>query len=167
MKLITFTLLVGCALSTPAAVNAFTPTRRAASCDAAKVAQLSGGIQANLEVQKNELAGIKDLQSIGEANSTDSANKFAAQKLKVLAIQQQGIDIRAMNQAIADEITSPATAGLKTVQGAQATEMRQVMGLTGNGKTDDATYQMLVQEVQDGTKQNQANYAAAKGQCKA
>jgi len=114
----------------------------------------------------NELPRIKDLQSIEAANATASADKFAIQRLKVLAIQQQGIDIRAMNQAIADEIKSPAIAGLKTVQGAQALEMRQVMGLTGNARTDDAVYQMLVQEVQDGTKQNQANLAAAKGQCK-
>ncbi|KAF1363969.1 hypothetical protein EJ07DRAFT_162498 [Lizonia empirigonia] len=166
MKLFTFTLLIGYTLSTPVAVNTLIPTRQAASCDAVKVGQLSGGIQANLDVQKQELAGIKDLQSIEAANTTGSADKFATQKMKVLAIQQQGIDIRSMNQAIADEIKSPAIAGLKTVQGAQALEMRQVMGLTGTAKTDDAVYQMLVKEVQDGTKQNQANLEAAKGQCK-
>jgi len=64
MKLFTFALFVGCALSTPVAVNsaqgATSPqlhSRQAASCDAVKVAQLSGGIQANLDVQKEELAG--------------------------------------------------------------------------------------------------------------
>jgi hypothetical protein len=108
---------------------------------------------------------IKYLQSIGATNTTNSAKNFGSQRLTVLTIQQQGIDIRSMNQAIADEIKSPATDGLKTVQGAQVLEMRQVMGLTGDAKTDGPIFQMLVQEVQDGTKQNQANLAASKGQC--
>ncbi|KAF9698705.1 hypothetical protein EKO04_002699 [Ascochyta lentis] len=171
MKLFMLTLVIGCAIASPVALGALTPapllnTRQTSSCDAVKVAQLSGGIQANLDVQKDELAGIKDLQSIEATNSTASASNFAAQRLKVLAIQQQGIDIRAMNQAIAGEIKSPATDGLNTVQGAQVLEMRQVMELTGVAKSDEPIFQLLVKEVQDGTKQNQANLAAAEGQCK-
>ena len=49
------------------------------------------------------------------------------------------------------------------MQGAQVKEMTQVQGLTGkNDKTNTDTLATLVQEVQDGTKQNQQNLAAAK-----
>lgn len=107
---------------------------------------------------------IKDLQKLETNNAT--AASFATKRQDVLVIQQLGINIRTQNQQIAGEIKSPAIAGLNTVQGAQTTEMRQVMGLTGNEKTDAAVLQTLVKEVEDGTKQNEANLAAAQGQCK-
>lgn len=95
-----------------------------------------------------------------------SAGHFALERQNVLFIQQLGIDIRTQNQQIADEIKSPAIDGLNIVQGAQVKEMRQVMGLTGTADTDKAVLQTLVQEVEDGTKQNEMNLAAAQSQCK-
>lgn len=108
---------------------------------------------------------IKKLQKIGASNATTDQT-FAMDRQKVLVIQQLGINIRAQNQEIAGEIKSPATAGLKIVQGAQIIELRQVMGLTGNEMTDAPVLKSLVQEVENGTKQNKANLVAAQGQCK-
>jgi hypothetical protein len=49
------------------------------------------------------------------------------------------------------------------VAGAQTKEIDQVRSLKGTSG-DAETIKMLVQEVMDGTKQNQKNLAAAKGQ---
>lgn len=89
--------------------------------------------------------------------------EFQTEQQSVLRIQQQGINIRANNQKLAKEIKSPAASGLATVAMAQVKEMTQVQGLKGN-EADANTLQQLVQEVQDGTKQNQKNLAAAKSQ---
>lgn len=51
MKLFILAIIAGSAFATPALRT------RQASCDAQKVAQLAGGIQANLYVQKQELEG--------------------------------------------------------------------------------------------------------------
>jgi hypothetical protein len=91
------------------------------------------------------------------------AGAFQAQQKSVLDIQQKGINIRANNQKLAKEINSPANAGLATVANAQVLEKNQVTSLKGNA-ADAATLQKLVTEVQDGTKQNQKNLAAAKSQ---
>jgi hypothetical protein len=50
------------------------------------------------------------------------------------------------------------------VAGAQTKEIDQVRSLRGNAASDEETIKMLVQEVMDGTKQNQKNLEAAKGQ---
>lgn len=52
MKLYIFTLFTSTVFALPPISN-----RQATPCDSEKVAQLSGGIQANLFVQKQELAG--------------------------------------------------------------------------------------------------------------
>jgi hypothetical protein len=88
---------------------------------------------------------------------------FNATQGSVLAIQQRGIDIRANNQKLAKEINSPAADGLAIVAGAQTKEIDQVRSLKGTS-ADAKTLGMLVTEVMDGTKQNQKNLAAAKGQ---
>jgi hypothetical protein len=96
-------------------------------------------------------------------NGTAPAAAFSTTQKSVLAIQQKGITIRANNQKLAKEINSPAVAGLAIVAGAQVKEMTQVQGLKDTA-ADAATLTTLVQEVQDGTKQNQKNLAAAKTQ---
>jgi hypothetical protein len=96
-------------------------------------------------------------------NGTAPAAAFTTTQKDVLAIQQKGITIRANNQKLAKEINSPAVAGLAIVAGAQVKEMTQVQGLK-DAAADAATLMTLVQEVQDGTKQNQKNLAAAKTQ---
>ncbi|KAF2847447.1 hypothetical protein T440DRAFT_456238 [Plenodomus tracheiphilus IPT5] len=159
MKLLIFTILVGTAFAAPTLSS-----RQNSTCDPEKVAQLVGGIQANLFVQKQELAGIKNLQKLEAKNGS---THFSKERQNVLVIQQLGIDIRAQNQQIATEINSPAIDGLNIVQGAQITEMRQVMGLTGDKANDQDVLGTLVKEVEDGTKQNEANLAAAQGQCNA
>lgn len=88
---------------------------------------------------------------------------FQVTQQSVLAIQQQGIALRANNQQLASAIKSPASDGLAIVAKAQVQEMTQVQGLKGT-KADVATLKTLVTEVQDGTKQNQKNLAAAKSQ---
>jgi len=88
---------------------------------------------------------------------------FATTQQSVLAIQQKGITIREKNQKLAGEIKSPAADGLAVVAGAQTKEIEQVKGLKGT-QADAGTLSMLVQEVRDGTKQNQMNLDAAKGQ---
>ncbi|CAE7180159.1 hypothetical protein PTNB73_03705 [Pyrenophora teres f. teres] len=153
-------LIAGSAFAAPAssgcaAAAAGNGTLTGDSCTAART-QLVDGIQANLDIQAQELKGIECLQKeVGTA-------KFKAEQTSVLAIQQKGIDIRAKNQQLAKEINSPAAAGLNIVAGAQVKEMMQVMSLTGTAEADDATLKTLVQEVQDGTKQNQKNLADAK-----
>lgn len=81
----------------------------------------------------------------------------------MLAIQKRGVDIRANNQKLAAQINSPAADGLAIVAGAQTKEIGQVQSLKGTA-ADAPTISMLVQEVMDGTMQNQKNLAAAKGQ---
>lgn len=104
----------------------------------------------------NILRSVQTLQKqLGTAD-------FKATQAKVLDIQQKGIDIRTNNQKLAKQINSPASAGLDIVQGAQVKEKSQVQGLTGTAAADTATLNTLVQEVQDGTKQNQKNLADAK-----
>ncbi|CBX96181.1 hypothetical protein IAQ61_001355 [Plenodomus lingam] len=158
MKFFVLTVLVGSAFGGPTL-----SVRQNATCDMEKVTQLAGGIQANLFVQQQELAGIKCLQKL-EPNQASS--QFPEERQRVLAIQQLGINIRAQNQNLAKDINSPAIDGLNVVEGAQITEMRQVMGLTGDGEKDKDVLETLVKEVEDGTKQNEANLAAAQGQCK-
>ena len=93
------------------------------------------------------------------------ANDFTAQQQKVLAIQNQGIQIRASNQQLAQQLNSPAQDGLATVAMAQLLEVSQVKSLQGTtGQMDQATFKMLVQEVMDGTMQNMKNLMAAMGQ---
>ncbi|PZD36435.1 hypothetical protein A1F97_08312 [Pyrenophora tritici-repentis] len=111
---------------------------------------------ANLNIQAQELKGIQCLQK------EEGTAGFKAEQASVLKIQQKGIEIRANNQKLAKEINSPAAAGLDIVAGAQVKEMMQVMSLNGTAKADDATLKMLVQEVEDGTKQNEKNLAEAK-----
>ncbi|KAF1979371.1 hypothetical protein BU23DRAFT_403036, partial [Bimuria novae-zelandiae CBS 107.79] len=119
-------------------------------------AKLAKGIQANLDIQAQELKGIQTLQA-------GAANGFAAQQQSVLDIQNQGIAIRATNQKLAAQINSPAQDGLATVAMAQVLEVSQVKSLNGTAG-DKATFTKLVQEVMDGTKQNQKNLAAAQSQ---
>jgi hypothetical protein len=108
------------------------------------------------------LRSVQTLQSM-LSNGTAPAAAFSTTQKSVLAIQQKGITIRANNQKLAKEINSPAAAGLAIVAGAQVKEMTQVQGLKDTA-ADTATLKTLVQEVQDGTKQNQKNLAAAKTQ---
>jgi hypothetical protein len=105
---------------------------------------------------------VQTLQSMLK-NGTATAAAFSTTQKSVLAIQQKGITIRANNQKLAKEINSPAAAGLAVVAGAQVKELTQVQGLNDTA-ADAATLMALVQEVQDGTKQNQKNLAAAKTQ---
>lgn len=90
---------------------------------------------------------------------------FTSQRLSLLKIQQSGVDIRNSNQILAAELKSPSQQGLATVADAQILEINQVKQLRGGGSEDQATLKMLVQEVQDGTKQNMMNLAAAQSQC--
>ncbi|KAF2682395.1 hypothetical protein K458DRAFT_307327 [Lentithecium fluviatile CBS 122367] len=139
------------------------------TCNAQLVAKLAGGIEQNLNIQAQELKGVQTLQKLTASNTTGASIKgtsnFQSQQQAVLTIQQAGIDIRAQNQKIAQEINSPAQQGLAIVAQAQVTEMTQVMGLQGGGEQDKKTLEMLAKEVQDGTKQNMMNLMAAETQC--
>jgi hypothetical protein len=69
MRLLTFTIPTISVIALPVTVGLYVPSfapkvpppllssRQTASCDPIKVAQLSGGIQANLDVQAEELIG--------------------------------------------------------------------------------------------------------------
>ncbi|USP81946.1 hypothetical protein yc1106_09220 [Curvularia clavata] len=163
MKAFTLLVLIASALAAPANKGGCGNAAGAAAGGAAACtktrADLEKGIQDNLNIQAQELAGVQTLQKqIGTAD-------FKTTQAKVLKIQQQGIDIRVNNQKLAKQINSTASAGLDIVQGAQLKEMSQVQGLTGTAATEKAdkeTLATLVQEVQDGTKQNQKNLADAK-----
>jgi hypothetical protein len=105
---------------------------------------------------------VQTLQSMAQ-NGTAQVAAFQKTQKSVLGIQQKGIEIRSNNQKLAKEINSPAADGLAIVATAQVKEMTQVMGLN-NTAADVGTLKQLVQEVQDGTKQNEKNLAAAKSQ---
>ncbi|KAF2028777.1 hypothetical protein EK21DRAFT_90297 [Setomelanomma holmii] len=90
------------------------------------------GIQANLNIQAQELKGVQTLQSLVQSASISSdAKTFQAERKSVLNIQAQGISIRANNQNLAQQIDSPAIAGLAIVATAQVKEMSQVRSLNG------------------------------------
>lgn len=182
-----------------------------AQCDPKNVAKLVGGIQANLNIQAQELKGVLALQKLVNANA-NAANgtappppaaaaaappaygapadpaaaaappkdpnaaqqqqqqgqqnqQFAQEQAAVLSIQQAGVDFRKQNQELAKKLNSPAQDGLAIVAKAQLQEISQVQALTGDPAKDDAVLKMLVQEVQDGTKQNEKNLKAAESQC--
>ncbi|KAH8722356.1 hypothetical protein GQ44DRAFT_622830 [Phaeosphaeriaceae sp. PMI808] len=147
--------LIAAALAAPA------PQAAGAKCTQAQ-AHLTKGIQQNLDIQAQELKGVQTLQVMEKAGTAQAA-AFQKEQKSVLSIQQQGIAIRANNQKLAKEINSPAASGLDIVAKAQVKEKDQVTGLKGNA-ADATTLALLVQEVQDGTKQNQMNLAAAKSQ---
>lgn len=113
---------------------------------------------------------VKTLQTLVAANTTRAAvngtSDFEIERQAVLVIQQKGIDIRAKNQQMAMSLNSPSQMGLAVVAQAQTTEMMQVKSLEGGGDSDKKTLQTLVQEVEDGTKQNEMNLQMAESQCK-
>ncbi|KAH3978663.1 hypothetical protein HBI56_081240 [Parastagonospora nodorum] len=163
MKSFAFLCLISVALAAPSPlswrINAAAPAAPAApkvNCTEVQ-AKLEKGIKANLDIQAQELQGVHALQLQG------GLAEFETTQQSVLSIQQKGITIRAENQKLAAEIKSPAADGLAIVAGAQTKEMMQVMSLKGTA-ADEATLKLLVQEVQDGTKQNQKNLAAATNQ---
>ncbi|KAH7068165.1 hypothetical protein BKA63DRAFT_107563 [Paraphoma chrysanthemicola] len=173
MKTFVLAFLIAHVLSAPTQQQSCTQDAAAApAADCAQVqGQLEKGIQANLDIQAQELTGVEALQSLlsgasAGGNATASATTtfaFQATQKEVLNIQAQGITIRAENQKLAGEISSPAANGLGIVAQAQVLEMTQVQNLNGTA-ADEATLQKLVQEVMDGTMQNQKNLAAAKEQ---
>lgn len=104
------------------------------------------------------------VQALQNMSMCDTVMKgFVAQQKAVLDIQSKGIAIRAKNQELAKQLNSPAIDGLATVAKAQVQEKDQVSGLKGTA-ADMKTLATLVQEVEDGTKQNEKNLAAAKSQ---
>jgi hypothetical protein len=153
MKSFTILCLVATALAAPAKMAA-APT---ANCTQIQT-QLEKGIQANLDIQAQELKGYtwppfaqplyftELIHSVQSLNLQTGTAEFTTTQQSVLAIQQKGITIRQNNQKLAKEIKSPAADGLAIVAGAQTKEMLQVMGL------------------KDGTAQNGKNLAAAQGQ---
>ncbi|KAK7183445.1 hypothetical protein PSPO01_10404 [Paraphaeosphaeria sporulosa] len=131
-----------------------------------QVGDLAKGIQANLDIQKQEsspFASVQFLQAMSNAKS-NSTQDFKNIQKAVLNIQQQGIDIRTNNQKLAQQVNSPAQMGLAIVATAQITEKDQVTSLNGSC-ADQGTLKTLVKEVQDGTKQNKKNLQAAQSQC--
>jgi hypothetical protein len=168
MKTFTLLCLFVSALAAPA------PQASPANCAAIQT-KLEQGIQANLDIQAQELKGyvslaipsflpqLTHLISVYALKLQGGTAGFNATQASVLAIQQRGVDIRANNQKLAKEINSPAADGLAIVAGAQTKEIDQVKSLKGTSG-DAATLGMLVMEVMDGTKQNQKNLEAAKGQ---
>ncbi|PSN69414.1 hypothetical protein BS50DRAFT_572558 [Corynespora cassiicola Philippines] len=147
------------------------PSGGNSTCNAQKVAVLMGGINANLDIQAQELKGVQTLQKLAASNTTLKAldgsgpSNFELTKQNVLAIQQKGIDIRAENQRLAGELNSPSQMGLAIVAMAQVTEKMQVEMLQGGGEKDMKTLETLVKEVEDGTKQNTMNLQMAQSQC--
>ncbi|KAF2185762.1 hypothetical protein K469DRAFT_631665 [Zopfia rhizophila CBS 207.26] len=181
MKILAILFIAGTAFAFPA------PTQgtQKPNCSAQQVQQLSDGIQANLDIQKQELQGVLSLQQLvhaannstqnaGNATSTNSCTpseaqaqaegEFVSEQKKVLDIQTKGIQIRAENQKIAAQLNSPAASGLAVVAMAQVLEMMQVQMLKGGGNNDVKLLNMLVKEVNDGTKQNEMNKMAAESQ---
>jgi hypothetical protein len=172
MKSFALLCFVAVALAAPAKLA---PT---ASLNCTEVqTQLEKGIQANLDIQAQELKGytfsllfpsvaphlLTSNCSVHSLQLQSGTGEFETTQQSVLSIQQKGITIRANNQKLAAEIKSPAADGLAVVAGAQTKEMMQVMSLKGTAADAD-TLKQLVQEVQDGTKQNEKNLATAKGQ---
>ncbi|EOA92306.1 uncharacterized protein SETTUDRAFT_86794 [Exserohilum turcica Et28A] len=156
MKGFAFMCLIAAALAAPAAVCQKAAAVTGAACTKAQT-ELEAGIQANLDIQAQELKGYN-------MSMCDTVMKgFVAQQKAVLDIQSKGIAIRAKNQELAKQLNSPAIDGLATVAKAQVQEKDQVSGLKGTA-ADMKTLATLVQEVEDGTKQNEKNLAAAKSQ---
>jgi hypothetical protein len=170
MKTFTLLCLFASAIAAPA------PQASGTTNCAAIQMKLEQGIQANLDIQAQELKGyVVSLPykfsiltgaplSVYALKLQGGTAGFNATQTSVLAIQQRGVDIRANNQKLAKEINSPAADGLAIVAGAQTKEIDQVKSLKGNAAADGETIKMLVQEVMDGTMQNQKNLQAAKGQ---
>ncbi|KAK0375148.1 hypothetical protein CLIM01_07495 [Colletotrichum limetticola] len=119
-------------------------------CAAAK--KLATGIDKNISIQKQEQ---KDVAAVKKAVQSGNKSQFDQAKTKLVATVKSGADVRAENQKIAPK-GNAAIPGLKKVQNAQATELKQAQGLTGNNADLDTIAQME-KEFSGGIDQNQQN----------
>ncbi|KAL2872851.1 hypothetical protein SGCOL_012009 [Colletotrichum sp. CLE4] len=119
-------------------------------CAAAK--KLATGIDKNISIQKQEQ---KDVAAVKKAVQSGNKSQFDQAKTKLVATVKSGADVRAENQKIAPK-GNAAIPGLKKVQNAQATELKQAQGLTGNNADLDTIAQME-KEFAGGIDQNQQN----------
>ncbi|KAK1636421.1 hypothetical protein BDP81DRAFT_449464 [Colletotrichum phormii] len=119
-------------------------------CAAAK--KLATGIDKNISIQKQEQ---KDVAAVKQAVQSGNKSQFDQAKTKLVATVKSGADVRAENQKIAPK-GNAAIPGLKKVQNAQATELKQAQGLAGNNADLDTIAQME-KEFAGGIDQNQQN----------
>ncbi|KXH40495.1 hypothetical protein CNYM01_07942 [Colletotrichum nymphaeae SA-01] len=119
-------------------------------CAAAK--KLATGIDKNISIQKQEQ---KDVAAVKKAVQSGNKGQFDQAKTKLVATVKSGADVRAENQKIAPK-GNAAIPGLKKVQNAQATELKQAQGLTG-GNGDLDTIAQMEKEFSGGIDQNQQN----------
>ncbi|EXF73782.1 hypothetical protein COL5a_004203 [Colletotrichum fioriniae] len=119
-------------------------------CAAAK--KLATGIDKNISIQKQEQ---KDVAAVKKAVQSGNKAQFDQAKTKLVATVKSGADVRAENQKIAPK-GNAAIPGLKKVQNAQATELKQAQGLKGNNADLDTIAQME-KEFSGGIDQNQQN----------
>ncbi|KAF4782478.1 hypothetical protein HER10_EVM0012759 [Colletotrichum scovillei] len=119
-------------------------------CAAAK--KLATGIDKNISIQKQEQ---KDVAAVKKAVQSGNKGQFDQAKTKLVATVKSGADVRAENQKIAPK-GNAAIPGLKKVQNAQATELKQAQGLTG-GNADLDTIAQMEKEFSGGIDQNQQN----------
>jgi hypothetical protein len=107
-----------------------------------------------------ELKAVKALQKIEASTSGHNhAVQFELGKGELIADIEGGMAIRAFNQKVLPS-SNNATAGLKTVEGAQQTELKLAHSLTGKAEHDRKTLATLVTDIENGTKQNKKNLAA-------
>ncbi|KAF1350591.1 hypothetical protein EJ07DRAFT_138344 [Lizonia empirigonia] len=165
LRLTTLFLIIGCALALPAV--RVRQTQGNSTCDAGKTAQLIGGIEENMFIQKQELTGLQTLKSLSTAapaNSTQS--NFQLTQSGVAATQQKAIAVRERNQRLADELSSPSAMGLALVAQSQAAVMIDMKSLTGGGERDASMLDGLVKRVMDAMAQNGANLKVVDGACR-
>ncbi|KAI6324113.1 hypothetical protein MCOR29_004174 [Pyricularia oryzae] len=117
------------------------------------------GIKKNIGIQKQEK---QDAKAVSAAETGGKA-QFGKAKGQLLDTIEKGEKVRANNQKLADKNNKPLVAGLKKVQGAQATEEKLAKSLQGgNSKTDKATLKTLQSDFSQGIKVNKENEALAK-----
>lgn len=114
----------------------------------------------NIKTQGKELSGVKKYEA--QLNSK-KANEKQLDSTSAGIIKNIETGSRERNRA--DDVNSKASGGLGTVRQAQAQELKQAQSLSGrpqDKKTDEATIQLLMKEIEGGTAKNRENLALSK-----
>ncbi|KAJ0158516.1 hypothetical protein CTA2_11435 [Colletotrichum tanaceti] len=115
------------------------------------------GIKKNIGIQKEEK---KETKVVAKAKDPKA---FKTAKGKLVNTIDDGVKVRKENQKHADPKNKPLNAGLKKVEGAQAKERSQAVGLkTNTTKKDKNTIKELQKEFSGGIQQNKLNEGYAK-----
>ncbi|KAF3003704.1 hypothetical protein E8E13_009026 [Curvularia kusanoi] len=136
------------------------------TCDERLFAQLIGGIQENMFIQKQEMQGLQTLQSLStqtQANATQS--NFQLTQMALADTQNKGIAVRERNQRLADDLQSPSAKGLARVAQEQVTVMLKAKSLKGNGADDLKMLTDLVTRTKDAMTMNEDNIKMVEHGC--